>query len=139
MNRPAFVTGKVYGLNGSWLLDKGGFLDGDLFEDLYSGFCDHFGVKRHPGREGYKSNDLLYDVVEKYLLPAIELPVKLEKVVTVHNGVRAVEIDGEAITDENIMSWRQLMATVSSAVTEGEVYDILADNLLPERKREPAA
>jgi len=117
-------------MKGGMLLDKGGFYDGDMFQDEYwdmaKKYLDpHRGDTVHEFSDGshlvwphvrYRQKNLLEDAVNEWLVPKLPVPVEIEKVVTIHNGLRAVKVDGEDVTKDNIEAWRDLLNEITVEV-----------------------
>jgi hypothetical protein len=127
-------------MKGGMLLDKGGFYDGDMFQDEYWDLAKkHLGYKpgASPRDEGehefsngphlvwphvrYRQKNLLEDAVRRWLVPRLPVPVVLETVVTIHNGLRAVKVDGEDVTRDNVETWRELLDEFSVEVRWAEL------------------
>ena len=78
------------------LLSKWGFNDGDA-PDHWLDWCDNQGID-YNALPGWRSS-ILPRLVEEYLLPAIEQDVKVTKIETNHNPVRAATVDGVDVSD----------------------------------------
>lgn len=81
-------------LYSSSLLSKGGFWDGDQFADFVN---ENYYVKRTT-QERFMSDEVLKRVVEKYLIPALPVPIKLHSYFpTPHNSIRVCDEDYEEL------------------------------------------
>lgn len=124
-------------MKGGMLLDKGGFYDGDMFQDEFWDMAKkHLNYKagspmrysdevEHEFSNGphascpflrYRQRNLLEDAVREWLLPKLPVPVVLEKVITCHNGLRAIVVDGEEVNRDNIEAWRDLLNEITVEV-----------------------
>lgn len=73
-----------YILSSKSLLEKYGFCDGDLFSDfVYENY-----IVRSTTQEFAMDKQVLKMAVERYLLPALPVPVRLQCFITCHNNVR---------------------------------------------------
>ena len=73
-----------YILSSNSLLNKYGFCDGDLFSD----FVHENYIVEWTTQEFAMDKQVLKMAVERYLLPALPIPVRLQCFVTHHNSVR---------------------------------------------------
>lgn len=113
-------------LKGEWLLDKGGFYDGDIF-DVEANL-----IWEEQKRQGVPYTDRLLSksvegVVRKYLVPAIPFDVKIEVFATPHNGCVIVEFDGQEIDETNHHTIKALLESVRVTVTHEQVMEVLAE------------
>jgi len=73
-----------YILSSKSLLEKYGFCDGDLFSDfVYENY-----IVQWTTQEFAMDKQVLKMAVERYLLPALPIPVRLQCFITCHNNVR---------------------------------------------------
>lgn len=75
------------------VLSKWGFNDGDKPDSLLD-YCDARSLD-YP--DGWR--ELLHALVQEHLLPALDQQVTITFIVTNHNPVRAVTVDGVDVTD----------------------------------------
>ena len=73
-----------YILSSKSLLNKYGFCDGDLFSD----FVHENYIVEWTTQEFAMDKQVLKMAVERYLLPSLPVPVRLQCFVTCHNNVR---------------------------------------------------
>jgi hypothetical protein len=78
------------------LCSKWGFADGDLLtsDPYYEWLLQDLGVDQRRPLFMFQ-HEVLCDLVEKYLLPLLPVPVTVERVSTSHNPIRATSIDGQ--------------------------------------------
>ena len=73
-----------YILSSKSLLEKYGFCDGDLFSD----FVHENYIVKWTTQEFAMDKQVLKMAVERYLLPALPVPIRLQCFITCHNNVR---------------------------------------------------
>jgi len=73
------------------LLSKWGFNDGDQLWDFCYDLEDRDGIKVH-------AHPLLIEVVKRRIVPALDQSVSLSTIQTIHNPIRATEVDGRDVT-----------------------------------------
>lgn len=117
-----------YMLYGGDVLDKGGFQDGDLFDDIWLDLArTHLGYK--PGCDRtvlnkYPHHDFLCNVVRTLLLPRLPIAVEIEMVETPHNPARASSIDGGSFSDADGRVWRDLLNEIAVPVSFKELESV---------------
>ena len=75
---------KKYILSSESLLSKWGFCDGDLFSD----FVHENYIVEWTTQEFAMDKQVLKMAVERYLLPALPVPIRIQCFMTPHNNVR---------------------------------------------------
>lgn len=127
------------------LCDKGGFYDGDIFDDFWWHIQNHLEVcYTHDFSNGPPQNsrislsDATYKAIEYFLLPLIEIPVELKNIVTCHNNVRIEIFDGKSVHDlsnEEYLALKDILSSVKVVVNIKEIEDFFM-NLLEECQNE---
>lgn len=94
------------------LLSKWGFGDGDIIDDLR--------IELDSDLDVYRSDDLLCELVERYLKPLLPPDVVLYRICSIHNPIRAhYEDDGYAAMLEKLGSI-SVDVTVEQVLTVAE-------------------
>ena len=117
-----------YALRSSCLLSKWGFGDGDLFSDYVH---ENYIVCWPDTQEFAMDSQVLKMAVERYLLPALPVPVRLQCFVTQHNGVRVHPDDYEelATQPETIVELtEQQLRDICEEVKHEYLRDIVHDS-----------
>ena len=83
-------------LSSKSLLDKYGFCDGDLFSD----FVHYNYIVNWTTQEFAMDKQVLKMAVERYLLPSLLVPVRLQCFITCHNNVRVHPDDYEELATQ---------------------------------------
>jgi hypothetical protein len=78
-------------------MSKWGFNDGDLFQDFVN---ENDYYVRWTSQPRTVADEVLKRVVEKYLLPTLPFPVRLDCFVTPHNGIRVHKDDFDILTSQ---------------------------------------
>ena len=87
-------TNEILKLHSYDLLRKGGFWDGDQFSDYV--IENDFYVRRHDKKLAF-DREVLYRVINRYLIPKLPVPVKLQIIITPHNPFIVADEDREEL------------------------------------------
>lgn len=141
-------------MKGGWVLDKGGFYDGDILFEHWEFFAtkhvlDEMVIHEFSNGPGpgslskakfpYRSAEYLCDVVRECVLPRLPVKVEIEKVSTCHNPARAVKIEGEDFTDEDGRIWRELLNEITVEVSSDDLETVFIRGCMDARKNAEAA
>ena len=110
---------KDFALHDANLYHKWGFGDGDALEDWWWEIYDV--------PPTVDLDDVLWDLVKEYLVPAIEEAghtIEVIRIVTNHNPVRAETLDGKKV-DWYSEDWELLDPPISLNITKGQIDRII--------------
>ena len=85
---------EILKLNSHDLLRKGGFWDGDQFADYL--IDNNFYVRNHNRKLSF-DREVLYRIINRYLIPKLPVPVKLQIIITPHNPFIVADEDREEL------------------------------------------
>lgn len=96
-----YLLGEEVSFDVLGLFEKGGFCDGDLFGDFIWNYLQLTGIDHKEIRaknKDFRASEVLFRIMNNLVLPRITSHiVEIDRVVTCHNSVRAIRIDGRIV------------------------------------------
>jgi hypothetical protein len=115
------------------LLNRYGFGDGDTLSEYADDVLGIYECEYDDGsHEPYSLDEELYDIVQRYLLPALNHKVEITFIHTQHNPVRAIMIDGQDYSstwsDERaVHEWQEKLTPDYVEISAVQVLSILKE------------